>query len=744
MGRKSNSAAAKGIGVLILIGFVINYWHYIIWPALIFGVGYIIYKSYSSSSPQKAQPSNNNTPGVTFSFDVSTSNRSRYRSNVKESINFFSNEQQIDIAGITVPAYLLYVGTSENTYPHLVVPSLSVGSPDFAFKSTMGYWPSYDSISGDNRATYLRWLADGRKFPDADIGFVFLYFYGLEYRAISQGQDQLKILNEAVRLYKIYGSKNNSFARYCGHFIAWLCASDSNVDKNSLSELSELYKTDINIKKYLQPILFEKISGTESPDFLFDYCLGKLLLFVPRGQIELIDSFKNLFRSKTANLQIGEDSFNKPETHALYYRTATSLSLNTSITYRTRKLDARTEKKLKQCWQECETELNGLVKLNKEQSKLLSLFLHKAENSNQIDALMKFMDFKDYKTTTVLDVLTHLGFDKSEKLTPTEAKKLCEGLESKGIWVEPDARLTNKTYKMSDAIVLTRENLSQIKSEQWQKIIPLFDLSISIALAEGDSDSREVNHTIEFMTKQFKLGAVEQKRLQYRAIVLKENKISVAPLAKKISESMNLKQGQSIAKFLFSIAALDGTILDSEIKALDRTYKAFNFPADTIDELISEFSTGENKLVVLKAQKKSGKKGSAIPKQPDSVAEQKAISLDSEALSKAFAEANEVASILATVFVDENEEPPTKEEPEVVVSGSLTEIEEELLNQVKSKPSWDISEIEDMCRQKGLMFGAFVNKINEWSEQVFGYLALEEDGDQLIISNEFLKESGNA
>ena len=48
----------------------------------------------------------------------------------------------------------------------------------------LSYWPAYASIPSASRAAYLGWLADGRRFPAAPIGYVFLFFYGLERRTL--------------------------------------------------------------------------------------------------------------------------------------------------------------------------------------------------------------------------------------------------------------------------------------------------------------------------------------------------------------------------------------------------------------------------------------------------------------------------------------------------------------------------------------------------------------------------------
>jgi len=48
----------------------------------------------------------------------------------------------------------------------------------------MDYWPSYCEVSPRARAAYLRWLEDGRRDESTYIGYVFLFFYGLERRLL--------------------------------------------------------------------------------------------------------------------------------------------------------------------------------------------------------------------------------------------------------------------------------------------------------------------------------------------------------------------------------------------------------------------------------------------------------------------------------------------------------------------------------------------------------------------------------
>ncbi|MDT9702706.1 TerB N-terminal domain-containing protein, partial [Streptomyces sp. P17] len=76
---------------------------------------------------------------------------------------------------------------SGSTDPCLINPALSIAVHANISEREFGYWPSYSEITPRARRAYLSWLADGRRDPEADIGYVFLFFYGLERRAIAEG-----------------------------------------------------------------------------------------------------------------------------------------------------------------------------------------------------------------------------------------------------------------------------------------------------------------------------------------------------------------------------------------------------------------------------------------------------------------------------------------------------------------------------------------------------------------------------
>ena len=148
---------------------------------------------------------------------------------------WISAGQTTTLKALSIPGGMLYVGSTlrapdGSIEPAQIDPTLEVDIQAADLRERLfGYWPRYNEISPTARRAYLMWLAGGRQDPSADVGHVFLFFYGLERRvlvdtktdAIARAEVPV-IVAEVERLRAIYG--NRSFQNYTKGFLEYVAA----------------------------------------------------------------------------------------------------------------------------------------------------------------------------------------------------------------------------------------------------------------------------------------------------------------------------------------------------------------------------------------------------------------------------------------------------------------------------------------------------------------------------------------
>ena len=140
---------------------------------------------------------------------------------------------------------MVYVGRGPRTGSFnepdnaFIDPSKNVASREGDYEGQgMDYWPNYSTIDARSRATYLDWLASGRDDTRYSVGYIFLYFYGLERRVFvdkTNPQERADIVAEVRRLLEIYGD-NHSIRRYLGAFVDTTSLMDSSGEPQPVFE----------------------------------------------------------------------------------------------------------------------------------------------------------------------------------------------------------------------------------------------------------------------------------------------------------------------------------------------------------------------------------------------------------------------------------------------------------------------------------------------------------------------------
>jgi hypothetical protein len=303
MGRKSSIGDTVVIGFMIIVAAIAALPREIWVLIAVVIVSYFLLKVFAPNKSPSNTSTVENSPAPTHSSDhvASLTSTATFRSGTNEPVPIFEPQrshtesyripesanqekqsahwivpgESIQVGGFTLPCGMLYVGSglrslNEGIEPALINPKLAI-TPNVVDESLRltDYWPSYDRLHPEARRAYLQWLAGGRNTPDANIGYVFLFFYGLERRALVDAQDDSDaradtpaVTNEVRRLLTLYGS-NGSFRSYATNFLQLLDLSTSSV-RDSLyqqapPQVEPGYELPLQMRLGLGQMAFNKI-----------------------------------------------------------------------------------------------------------------------------------------------------------------------------------------------------------------------------------------------------------------------------------------------------------------------------------------------------------------------------------------------------------------------------------------------------------------------------------------------------
>ena len=180
-------------------------------------VVYVLYKLFSNKSTVKTSANNSrsgtqskHSKNSNFSvaaksstlddddfatFTIHTSfGREPEKTTNKQKGRWISEDEQLSFNGRQLTKGFFYFGGAMNSLdgygiePSLVDDKRPASSPsvdsEIYTDESLGYWPSYASLSKGCRGAYLDWLASDRSNSNTPIGYVFIYFYGFERRVI--------------------------------------------------------------------------------------------------------------------------------------------------------------------------------------------------------------------------------------------------------------------------------------------------------------------------------------------------------------------------------------------------------------------------------------------------------------------------------------------------------------------------------------------------------------------------------
>jgi tellurite resistance protein len=773
---KKNSAG----GVLIVIGLFIlaigiKYWYVFLAISavalLIWGIG----KLTKSSSIREIPAVSGSDPKVLLKSSVNISSRVGPTAKLQQ-IMISSPEDvwiprgcTIHCSDYSIKGGLVYFGSGLRSIqgwgaePSLIDPNLHIdkSNPDREGRY-MNYWPNYSQIHPASRAAFLEWLADGRKDPGAYIGYVFIYFYGLERRVLADSRkssaaknDIALIIAEVERLLSIYG-ENNSFRSYADNFL----------DKMRLTQLNDtLYLNSPQIAPHFSemPLTLKVALGQMAKDAVpvtSEWALAwaqndpEMPRRMPSQRCQ--SEFSDLFKVRYSET-FGEGlklKPNKSRIQASYQPASPSFGGNIQIPAPdlpdVTKVTGPSSK-IKDLVNSCIDELEGYSRFigrnpdgrnSIEALAYLPQPLLKKSTGKDFQYLIKWLDEK-----TASDDLARIAYSSLLHLIPSikmdtfgkkEATAIAGLLGKINYGIEPDPRFGNFICKPDNDVVVFKlgENAAQSPSAEYKATTLILHLAASVAHADGSVDSSEELYLMAHLEESLRLASDDKIRLKAHIQWLLSSCPGMAGIKKRI-ELLSQNERESIGRFLVSLAQADGYIDPAEMNILTRIYQMLSLD---LNSLYSHAHNAAIKPVTIKPADFTISQGYMVPAQKTSP-ERK--SLDMNTIEAKLSETAAVSAILCNIFADEESEATKTMVSKIDMQPvPITGLDSESFGFMKvlaSKNIWHRLELEKLAADKNLMLDGTLDRINDASFDHFGGPFFEGD-DPIEVNIEFARE----
>ena len=747
--------------------------------------------SSKSSSQQSQEPFCTNDedgivvssgPGASIVIQVSGAGHSRFRQRILKPVNpdtvWIPPGKFIKIADKNIPGGMLYVGQHlqpaggySDIEPSLINPKLKVNfiRPD-QYGERMSYWPSYSDIDPACRAAFLNWLAGGRKDPTTDIGYVFMFFYGLERRTLADAKESPSakleiplIVEEVKRLLRIYGV-NGSFNGYANSFLnaVLLMQSPQRVYETRPPEERAGWELPMSLRLGLGQLISE---GKPIPAaWACSWVMLHPETYLRTPATRCKDEFKKLFKIRYT-AKYGDGMIIKPNKTRLkaIFRAAShslgSIEIPCGDIPDVGRLSGPANR-LRKVVEECTDALDPLSRFlgrkpdQADNLEALALFPKELLDSTDHPQSSKIQDWLNGqlgdRQKTYIDASELVEMwpsSKEDKLTKKEAISLAHMLEKFGYGLEPDPRFGGANLKAEDKAVLFRltKDAPKAASQEYHAATVLLHLAASISGSDGVVADSERDYLANYLENSLDMSIGERNRLRAHLDWLLHSPPGLAGIKKRV-ESLKEEEKKTIAAFCVGVAGADGYIDPSEIKTLTKLYPLLGLAADDvfihIHSMMSAAPIPSVDGPVTVQQANASAKGYAIPTRPNiDEMRSKGINLDMSMIQAKLKETAKVSEILGSIFQeDEPEEfvPETVEE-DVPTIGSLDAAHTKLFKSLAEKEEWSRAEFEELANKYGLLPDGALDLINDAAYEICDEPLFDGD-DPILFEMKVIKE----
>ncbi len=647
--------------------------------------------------------------------------------------------------------------------PSAIISSISVAEIAAHPMSDFGYYPSYDRISAEQRRCYLEWLAAGRRDVDPaqrSLGYVFLFFYGIERRVFVDDDRDPRLIAELVRLLEHYGSthKSRSLRSYflqLLHFASWQLGSDS---YRALWPRFLEFDADRPDEEGLRFVLANLYQRGEQLDWTVAYRLAladvesRRSTVVTRAQDKFFALFEQRFREQFGdglNLQTAKQEA------LLQYRPASNALVQ--MRYQQpgqNRFELRIPnvsglhsqfKSLPTIWNSCVEDLSGYSRAlasNKQGNsaalakwEALPAELRKAEDHPlrlAFDELVAHAPKEgDYTFLPTAALATLAGIPERAKLTAAQGRDVSEMIDGLGWNLAPDPRITGLPLAWDQELALYRADSDQPAPNDIMGVIRLLYLALTVAAADGIVESQEIKSFYQLIASQLPSENHWRPIRATEASLRRDPNVAVRSLP-QMSKLIPSENRQFVLRLLAHIAAADSEVSLDELRVLRRVARAFQLEPDSAEKLFREDE--DFQAVTVAAGERGRARGETIPKRPTDTPHK--FRLDEERIKALTQETHEVISMLSVVMAEPEDEsqpcppadtpaPPSPQSAELPWLSGIAERYRGAVLTLVRHDAITPTDFDCIAAEHHLLPDDLFDSINTWADDTFGDFLLE-------------------
>jgi hypothetical protein len=660
----------------------------------------------------------------------------------------------VSIAGTTVMDGMVYVGRAGDSVSEhdssFIDPTLSV-APRSATAGPLGYWPSYRRITPECRRQYLEWLSSGKNAPDQDIGYVFLYFYGLERRIFIDtplAAEVHLLATEVERLRLIYAG-NGSFNGYSARLleaVAFLqevgLGSNGQFTPDLAAPLAEMPMA-------LQvAIAREVVAGHALPFELAAAALFGLrefwsvnrLITEEKGR----ETFLSVFKSRFAvAFPSGFILRNRKDSHLLLNYRGASSGLQVDLAKRAGLKDlpnptALTWTKLLSLASAVAEDITPYVKSvayhPARANSLLGLVGCPVELRNTIasEAQHWVQGLPDLSGIAFSEVAGHAIGTTTAKWTVRHRRQVSEALAGVGFSMEPEPEDTSERLEDTTMVQIFRStDRTPARSVDVASAAAMLVAIVAKTAGHGTEEIAKI--WLPKAALRLPLTSDQQMRVEARLAWLSTKHVTVLK-AKKLLGDATVEEREFCAWSVTLAVGMTGAVGKAEVAILEAIYDSLSVSRHMLyaglHEGIDSATTAASEPILVSGEVQE--QLHQIPHPPTEHADE-----ISDRLARIRDETDRVAALLKSIFVEEESKTSVPDPIDETTHAGLDDDHARLLTQLLTRSEWSRGEFDKAASEAGLMPGGAMETINEWAFDYYGD-ALLEDGDPVVVKHSLL------